>query len=159
MRYLLFGLIVVLTLFACKKDKYTTAPQVSFKSISPSFVDFSIPAGFEGGNPAMLKFEITDAEGDIGFTPNKDTSYIFVKNLLTNDVDSQYFPNLANVTTKNFKAEITFSLQNVTKCRSLPGNPPPVHVDTIYFEFFVKDFKKNKSNVVKTTTPLLYRCR
>ena len=42
MRYTLLFTIVILAFSACKKEKFTTAPQISYKSISPNAVLISI---------------------------------------------------------------------------------------------------------------------
>lgn len=53
--FVLFVLVVIA--FACTKDKFTTEPQVTIKSISPAVV-FS-------GDIIVMKGKYTDLEGDI----------------------------------------------------------------------------------------------
>jgi hypothetical protein len=53
--FILFLLSVVV--FSCKKDKYTTEPQVTVKSISPGEVSL--------GNILTIDAKFTDDEGDI----------------------------------------------------------------------------------------------
>ncbi len=53
--FVLFMLVIIA--FACTKDKFTTEPQVTVKSISPSVV-FS-------GDILIMKGKYTDLEGDI----------------------------------------------------------------------------------------------
>jgi hypothetical protein len=154
MRYLFAVSFFGLLFSSCKKDKFTTEPQISFVSVSPNAVDVTVP----NASPAKVNFEITDGDGDIGFTDGKDTAFIYLKSLLTNTVDSVYFPDLSTVSGKNFKSVVTASLEKVTKCKSRPGNPPPLHTDTLYFEIYVKDFAKHKSNVIKTNDPVFFRC-
>lgn len=55
-RYFVF-LVIAIVAVACNKDKFTTVPQVSVKSISPTSVN--------SGNVITLKSEYTDDEGDI----------------------------------------------------------------------------------------------
>lgn len=150
MRYTLILTIAILGFTACKKDKYTTAPQLKFKSISPTVVAPGL-----GAEP-VLTFTITDAEGDIGITA-KDTAYIYMKSLLTNDFDSLPFPNLQAASKSNFKADVDFSTRKVFKCKPIPGGAQ--HTDTLFFEVYVKDFAKNKSNIIKTGYPVYYTCR
>ena len=72
---------LILVFSACKKDKFTTAPQISYRSISPGDISYStnvIP---------ILTFSITDAEGDLD-----KTAYIYITNKLTNRFDSLPFP-------------------------------------------------------------------
>jgi hypothetical protein len=153
MRYCLILTIGILFFTACKKDKYTTEPQIKFKSISPTTVvgGTNVPA-------PILKINITDAEGDIGII-GSDTAFIYMKNLLTKDFDSLPFPDLRNVASKKFIADVEINTASVFKCKSLPGNPPPLHTDTLYFEIYVKDFAKNKSNVITTEYPVYFTCK
>ena len=150
MRYTLGLTIAILLLSACNKDKFTTVPQIKYKSISPT----AIVAGL--ASEPILTISITDAEGDIGLTA-KDTAFIYMKNLLTKDFDSLPFPDLQTSAKSNFKADVEFDTRKVFKCKSLPGFP--VHIDTLYFEVYVKDFAKNKSNVITTEQPVYYTCK
>jgi hypothetical protein len=152
MRQTLVFTIAILFLTACKKDKFTTVPQITFKSISPT----DITIGTTSPDP-VVTIHITDAEGDIGITA-KDTAFIYMKNLLTNHFDSVAFPDLQAAAKSKFEADVDITLSKVFKCKSLPGNPPPIHTDILYFEIYVKDFAKNKSNVIKTDQPVFYTC-
>ena len=151
MRYSLVFTIVILFLSACNKDKFTTAPQIEFKSISPNVVDNT------SASP-ILTIHITDAEGDLGINA-KDTAFVYMKNLLTNTFDSLPFPDLQAVAKSNFKADVDIDINKVLKCKTRPGNPPPLHTDTLYFQIYVKDFAKNKSNVIITNDPVYFICR
>ena len=150
MRYTLLFAIAILGFTACKKDKYTTEPQITFKKLSHNAIDLSPTSA-----TPIVTLDITDAEGDLGIT-SKDTAFIYMKNLLTNTFDSVPFPDLQSAGKSRFKAEIDLTLTKVIKCRSLPGNP--LHTDTLYFEFYVKDFAKNKSNVITTPEPVYFTC-
>lgn len=151
MRYSLVLTMAILLLGACNKDKFTTVPQIKFKSISPDVV----VSGTTSPDP-VLTIHITDAEGDIGITA-KDTAFVYMKNLLTNDFDSLPFPDLQTALKSNFKADVDITTTRVFKCKSLPGGA--LHTDTLYFEVYVKDFAKNKSNVIRTDKPVYYTCR
>ncbi len=154
MRYLpLFALLFFFS--ACNKDKFTTAPQIKFKSISPSDFASNVVINLKDQAP-KLTVHVTDAEGDIGMVPNVDTAKIFIKNLLTNRLDSFDLPDLAGAGGKNFKADIEVNLYQNLGCRSV--GPPRPRTDTIYFEVYVRDFAKNKSNVIVTDDPVYYRC-
>ena len=152
MRYSLLFTLVILFFTACKKDKFTTTPQIKFKSISPTVV-----VGGLGVPDPVITISITDAEGDLGINSN-DTAFIYMKSLLTGHFDSLPFPNLQTAAKSNFNAEVIFATSRVFKCKSLPGNPPPLHTDTLYFEIYVKDFAKNKSNVITTPEPVYFTC-
>jgi hypothetical protein len=151
MRYTLLISILALSFMACKKDKYTTAPQISFKSFNPN----------EGSNyntvadQPKLVLEITDAEGDLGFIAGKDTAKVFIKNILTSKEDSMIFPDLQAAAKKNFKATLEIGLFSVMGGRTLPTNQRP-YSDNLQFEVYVKDFAKNKSNVIITDKPFTF---
>lgn len=146
-----FGLFIVVLFSACKKDKYTTEPQLSFKSFNPNQASNLTPIEFQ---PTVI-LEIRDKEGDIGFKAGTDTSQVYVKNMLTGKLDSFYFPNLSAVAGNNFKAEIEIGLYSVMSGRDLPSSQRP-YTDTLQFEIYVTDFAKNKSNVILTTEPFIY---
>lgn len=149
MRYL-SAVIVFSCVFiaACKKDKYTTEPQISFRSIKPDVLD----RGITNGTDPVLTIRITDEEGDVGLNPGKDTARIYIKNLITNETDSLDFPNLSIAATKKFQADVDITiLSNVL----LEGSTRPApKIDTLYYEIYIRDFAKNKSNVIKTSKPL-----
>ena len=151
MRYTLVFTIIILAFAACKKDKYTTAPQIKYVSLSHNAVDLSPTSAVP-----VITINITDAEGDVGIT-SKDTAFIYMKNLLTNTFDSLPFPNLQSATKTNFKADVAITISKVLKCKSQPGFP--LHTDVLFFEIYVKDFAKNKSNVITTTEPVYFTCR
>lgn len=151
MRYSLLFTIAILFFTACKKDKYTTAPQISFKSFKPA----------EGSNyntnddqPVMV-LEITDAEGDLGNLGGTDISKAYIKNTLTNKLDSFDFPDLTRISKSNFKADVEIGLKKVMGGRSLPTSQRP-YQDTLHFEVYVTDFAKNKSNVILTDQQFIY---
>ena len=151
MRYSLLFTIAILFFTACKKDKYTTAPQISFKSFSPA----------EGSNyttfndqPVMI-LEVTDAEGDLGNISSTEQSKVYIKNMLTNKEDSLVFPDLSSISKSNFKVNIEIGLRSVLGGRSLPTSQRP-YQDTLHFEVYVKDFAKNKSNVILTDKQFIY---
>ena len=150
MRYTLLFTIAVLFFGGCKKDKFTTEPQIKYKSISPTSVSV-----VSGGADPVLTIHVTDAEGDVGIT-TKDTAFIYMKNLLTNDFDSLPFPDLQTAAKSNFEADVDITTTKVFKCRSLPGGQ--LHTDTLYFEIYIKDFAKNKSNVIRTDQPVYFTC-
>jgi hypothetical protein len=147
---LLPAFCLVALLISCKKDKFTTVPQIKYKSVSPNSVRSDLP----GTTQVMpvVTIEVTDSEGDLGLVNGKDTSKVYVKNLLTNKLDSLLLPELKAAATKNFKGDI-----NITMERFLGASTRPrPKTDTLYFEIYIKDFAKNKSNVIKTGDPVYY---
>lgn len=150
MRNTIIIFIISLIAVSCGKDKYTSAPQIQFKSVSPNRVS----SGVIIGSPEipLITLNVTDAEGDLGFKTGKDTSYIYIKNLLINRLDSFVLPDIESVTTKNFQADIRINTFDILRGSSRPRPK----VDTLYFEIYVKDFAKNKSNVITTRDPIFY---
>jgi len=146
---LIAGLILIFS--GCKKDKYTTAPQITYKKIDPNALRSDLSTDQQ--QSPILTIGITDLEGDFGFDEGKDTSYVYIKNLLSGRFDSVYFPSAVNSATgKNFEAEVKISLVNFVQ----PSGRPAPKVDTTYFEVYVTDYAKNKSNVIVTKDPLFY---
>jgi hypothetical protein len=136
---------------ACDKNKFNTVPEIKYKSVKPNFF-------FAGGtttNPdafPKITIKVTDAEGDFGFIRDQDTSRVYIKNLLSGKEDSVDFPSLQSAAAKNFEAEVDISIERV-----LQGSTRPApKTDTLFFEIFVRDFARNKSNVIKTGDPIFY---
>ena len=151
MRYSLLFTIAILFFTACKKDKYTTAPQISFKSFNPAEgSNYSTVA-----NQPIMILEVTDAEGDLGNISTTEQAKVYIKNTLTNKEDSIIFPDLRSISKSNFKANIEIGLRSVLGGRSLPTNQRP-YQDNLHFEVYVMDFAKNKSNVILTDKDFIY---
>jgi hypothetical protein len=154
MRYILSIFTVTILFFACKKDKFTTVPQITFKSVKPN-AWLSTNTAVQKDIAPVLTIRVTDAEGDLGLKAGKDTSLVYVKNLLNNVIDSsQLLPNIGTSAKPDFQADIAINLFSV-----MGGNPNSnvrPRVDTLYFEVYIKDFAKNKSNVIKTSDPVFY---
>ncbi|MBC7936679.1 MAG: hypothetical protein H7Y86_15115 [Rhizobacter sp.] len=159
MKNTLLVIFVFIGFVSCKKDKFTTAPQISFVDITPGFVTSGLPVTAPPELIPKLIFKITDAEGDFGNDPSspQDSSWIYIKHLLTMDLDSLRFPDLQRAPKNNFEAEVTASLFGSIDCIE-PGPPKP-RVDTVFYEIYVRDAKGNKSNVIKTSKPLLTECK
>ncbi len=151
MRYSLLFAIAILVFTACKKDKYTTAPQIEYKSINPNSA-LSTNNNCNIPDKPVLTIHVTDAEGDLGFIDHSDTAYVFVKNLVTNKLDSVMFTDIGAGAVKHFNADVEVSL-----CRFLAGSTRPTpKTDTLYFEVYVRDFAKNVSNTITTKDPVYY---
>ncbi len=146
MRYTLLIIMLALFLVACKKDKFTTVPAITFKSFKPdAYASNSPPGGFP-----VMTIHVTDLEGDLGFVSGKDTSYIYITNLRTNKFDSLRLPNIAGSAKKNFEGDVEVDMKGFL------GVPNNAVKDTIYFNVYLKDFAKNKSNQIKTDKPVYY---
>jgi hypothetical protein len=146
MMRVILGLAVVSLFFvACNKDKYTSAPQIEYKSLTFNFIDNTV----NSQSPSIV-FSITDSEGDLG-----DTATIHIKNLLSGDSIELAFPSLDGATKKNLKADVTASIGRLQGC--ITANPPG-HLDTMYYEVYVVDFGKHKSNTIVTGDPVYQQC-
>lgn len=139
MRLTIVIAILIFAFAACKKDKFTSSPQITFKEFKPN------QGNNRDGitNQPHLVFEITDSEGDL----DEDSSQIYVRNTFTNKLDSFHFPNLLSAKGKNFKGDVQVGLFTVMGGRDLPSTQRP-YADTIGFEVYVTDQAKHKSNVI-----------
>lgn len=140
---------------SCKKDKFTTTPQIKFIDVSPNVASSDLTSLQKEFAPKLI-LKVTDAEGDFGGTSSTDSSMIYIKHLLSNSIDSFRFPNLERAPKKDFEAEVSINLFEALECFS-PGPVRP-RVDTIFYEVYITDAKRNKSNVITTTKPVLYQC-
>lgn len=158
MKSILFVSVVSFVLISCKKDKFTTSPQISFNSISPNtFIAGTLSTDPNQKGP-FLSIQLTDLEGDFGFSDGEDTSYVYIKNISIPpyDMDSLKFPSNSAIKRKNLNAEVIVDLFNTQSLLVGTPNPSPrPFVDTLRFEVYVVDFAKNKSNVI-VTKPLYY---
>lgn len=150
MRYTLLIAGLAILFSACKKDKFTTVPQISYKSVKPNTAFSNIPPSQQ--SIPVLTISVTDAEGDLGFIDGKDTSKVYIKNLLTNREDSLILPNISTASVKDFKGDIEINLASLLGASARPRPK----TDTLYFEIYIKDFAKNKSNVIKSGDPVFY---
>lgn len=150
MRYFLIIAAVCSVFATCKKDKFTTVPQIKYKSIKPNAAQSNIPVTSQV--IPVLTIHVTDAEGDLGFASSTDVSYIIIKNLLTGKLDSLRFPDIQTSARKNFEGDVEITLTNFLGSSTRPRPK----TDTLYFEVYLKDFAKNKSNVIRTDDPVFY---
>jgi hypothetical protein len=146
---------LLLLLVACNKDKFTTAPQISLVKLSPNYAASDLPSSSDQLAPAIT-LKVTDAEGDLGNIPGREPSKIFVKNLSSQNIDSFDFPSLGSAAGKNFSAEVTVNLYNCLDC--VDGRVRP-YLDTTYYEIYINDFERNKSNTINTLgSPVYFNC-
>jgi hypothetical protein len=150
MKYLVLFFAAIILFTSCNKNKFTTVPQLTYKSITPS--TFKRGTTSTSGNIPKLIFEITDSEGDVGIVPSKDSAFIYIKNLKMNELDSVLFPNVKPISFKNFTATVEVKLDGKPSFLRVPNGSVK---DTVYYELYVKDFAKNKSEVIKCG-PLYY---
>jgi len=152
MRNTIIIFIICFIAVSCGKDKYTAAPQIRFKSVSPNQVFSNVTSPYDPSIP-FITLNVTDAEGDFG-----DTAYVYVKRIINNvphyKLDSFKMPDISSIATKNFQADIRINSFDILRGDSTRPQRPKV--DTLTFEMYVKDFAKNKSNVIITNEPIFY---
>lgn len=150
MRTALLLFIISFSVISCSKDKFTTSPQLRYKSLTSNR---STSTNFFSAPDVILN--ITDKEGDLGFT-DRDTAFVYITNLQAPYLsDSFPFPHLNGAAGKKFDAELRVNLFNMLTCTQ--STRPSI--DTFFFEIYVRDFARNKSNVIVTPDPFYYECQ
>jgi hypothetical protein len=160
MRYFFIIVIICLGFSSCKKGNGSAAPVIKFKSITESYISNLSTTQFQP--PAILTIKISDDDGDLGFKDGKDTSYVYLKNVSIPPfkIDSFKFPaSLSTLPSSAFKnfvdVEINLNASTGNGAAVLYPSGVSTRKDTTYFEVFVKDFGKNKSNLIKTDNPII----
>ncbi|MEO5890224.1 MAG: hypothetical protein ABIQ31_08225 [Ferruginibacter sp.] len=152
MRNTIIIFIISLIVISCGKDKYTTSPQIKYKSVYPNALRSNIPTDQQ--TLPQLTIELTDGEGDVGIDPGKDTAFVYIRSIINSvpdaQVDSFIMPDLKSVSGKNFQADMLISPPFKR------SNRPSPKTDTLTYEIYVKDYAKNKSNVITTEDPVYY---
>jgi len=151
MRNTIIILLISLIAISCGKDKFTSDPQIKFKSIKPDRVPSNVI--INSSRVPEIVVGVTDLEGDLGFKNGDDTSLVYIKHLGLNRTDSFRLPDIRSVVGKNFESDIIINTFDIL--RPNPGVNIRPRVDTLYYEIYVVDFAKHKSNVV-TAGPLYY---
>jgi hypothetical protein len=158
MKYLIVFFCICLFAFSCKKSGESTAPKIKFKSITSE-----MRSSQSSNIKPYLVIQVSDEEGDFGFNEGKDTSYIYIKNItaVPNFIDSFKFPAiLAKLPSTTFKSyvDVEIDINGTGTGQKLASEIPNNNQtrDSLYYEVYVKDFAKNKSNVIKTETPLVF---
>ncbi len=149
MRTILFLVLIVFFMISCSKDKFTSEPKITYSSITPN----SWSSDNTSINGPLLKFQLTDLEGDFGFQ-DTSVSYVYVRNVADSlsHFDSIPFPPMNIVDKKNLNVEVSVDLGNILP----PASAIRPHTDTLFFELYVRDFAKNKSNIIISGNPLYF---
>jgi hypothetical protein len=157
MRYLVISFLVVVVLISCKKSDGNSAPKIKFKSILETYAS-NIP--ITGQPLPILTIQVSDDDGDLGFNDGIDTSYIYIKNVTVTPfrIDSFKFPKeLSTLPKTSFRSYVDVDIDISKSSAPLIYKPTGNNRrDSLYYEIYIKDFKKNKSNVIKTDKPLVY---
>lgn len=130
--------IIATIVVACKKDQFTTKPQITVKSVNSDVVP--------SNGRLVFDLEFTDKEGDI-----KDTIWAQKKSLHCTDPDDAD-PFIYKIPddvqeTKNMKGEIEIAFEPPPICINNSADP-----DTCYFRFWMQDRARNVSDTVNSGT-------
>lgn len=141
-KILIVGFITgTIILAACKKDAYTTKPQLKFKSASSDLVLSS--------QSLVFTLELTDKEGDI-----VDSSYLYSEKISRHCADELAADSLkmptSLPTSKDIKVDVLFTYDTPPKCVANSAVD-----DTCYFRFWFKDKAGNISDTVTSGTVII----
>ncbi len=135
--------------YACKKDAYTTKPQITFKSASST--------ALKQGDIVTFQIDFTDKEGDI-----QDTLWVEkVSRTCPTTAGVQFIsknkvPNFTATTQLKGILEISFVYNsNIAGISSIIGCSNKN--DTSYFKFWLKDKAQNRSDTITSPDIILYR--
>ncbi|HEY6063138.1 MAG TPA: hypothetical protein VIV35_05990 [Chitinophagaceae bacterium] len=131
--FALFALVIIA--FACTKDKFTTEPVVTVKSISPSVV-FS-------GDIITMKGKYTDLEGDIDSILVVYKWYNGATVVLKDTFRYSFAPLDVPPKTQEADINVTFTYVNTTNPPYLPGVPKDT---TATLGLILKDKASHRSN-------------
>lgn len=146
MKKLTLACFVLVVLFACSKDKYQTAPQISIKSISNTVVPVN------GGTTITLSY--TDKEGDISdslFFVKKRLNQTVVKT--TRDTIAYKIPDFPNYDKGEIDMALSyiFDLQSAEMPPPIQGSNPSVpQPDTLVLKIWIHDKAGHTSDTVTT---------
>lgn len=137
MRNTIIIAIISLLLIACKKDKFSTAPQIKYKSVNTTVLDKFQVLSF------TLSF--TDLEGDV--------DSIYLEKVTPNCMGSNFKDSLrlpVFPSAKKQEGEIFVSYGY--RADGYPSIQEPVCAfnDTCYFRFSLKDSKGNRSDTTQS---------
>lgn len=147
MRYTALIAIISLFFLGCKKNKFSTRPQLTYKSVSAKRVIKNQVVNF--------KFTFTDAEGDINL--------LYWQKVGLNCIDTAFKDKLPIPVDlpqiKNQKGDLTVSFVNGdNSINQLPTivTTCPIASDTCFFRFVLTDQAKNKSDTVNSDIIVLF---
>ncbi len=127
--------ILILLLAGCNKDKFSTQPQLKYKSVNTNVLN--------RGENLVINLSFTDAEGDLSDTL---TIVKFAQNCSNSFRVAPYkLPAFPSGKNQSGDLVVTLSYNDVSpKC--FPNN------DTAVFKFVLKDKAQNKSDTAVTET-------
>jgi hypothetical protein len=138
---ILIVFLIVTILASCKKDQYTTAPQLTFNSVNST--------SLQKGN--LLTFEIgfTDKEGDV-----QDTMWIQrISKICPSDVSRTIpypIPNFTAVSYLKGVFEVSYAYNLINAGYPVIGTCVASKNDTSYFRFWIKDLAGHTSDTISS---------
>jgi len=143
---ILILLAIPVMFYACKKDTYTTKPQISIKTINRTTLS--------SGDVLLFDIEFTDAEGDI-----QDTLWV---QKISKTCPSNTFLSANKVpdftATSNLKGllEIGYSYNTSNQTyQTIQGCG--TKNDTTFFKFWLKDKANNRSDTISSENIVLLK--
>lgn len=140
MRYTIIFSILVLLISGCKKDKYTTVPQLKYKSVNTKQL--------HRGETLVFTLSFTDKEGDL-------TDKLIYQKVVKGCPGSNFIDSSNAVPTfpsgKNQAGELLVTLTyNDVNPQCSPKN------DTAIFKFLLRDKALNKSDTAVSDQIIIY---
>jgi hypothetical protein len=142
-------LLAVLVIAGCKKDKFTTTPQLKVKSVNSKNIS--------GNDVIRIRLRLTDKEGDFSrfFAIKKTVKGCPTSNFTDSSSLFSIPLDFINQKKKEGEVEITLTrLQRGGNTCSAPGGG--VKPDTAVFSFWTRDQAGNKSDTA-FTDPIIIR--
>jgi hypothetical protein len=141
--------LLFVLLYGCKKDRFTTKPQLKIKDIKASRATYLGTAGAV----VVINFEVTDKEGDVKdsiFMQKIDAASIpCPNNSILANLDYQ-IPNYPSSSNQKVLFRVSFSTLNIPGYALISGSACPPRADTSVFRFIVKDRAGNRSDTLTT---------
>ncbi len=144
---ILIATIILFTAAACTKNQYTTAPQLTFLSVTSDVVPINASV--------IFNLEFTDKEGDI-----QDSIYVQKRALnCPQDTFGRPYYLMPDVPTKrNSKGEIQVRYSHGINLEFPDiGDPQCVGNDTCIFQFVLKDKANNRSDTAFSTPVVIIK--
>ena len=145
MRYSILLALISLLIISCNKDKFTTVPQLKYKSANITDV---FP-----GDVLQMKLSFTDKEGDLD-------GLIYVQQYSINCTRTKFEDSLAIPkfpSTSNSDGEIVVSYGYRVPPSLVEPQCNDVKLDTCFFRFAIKDKAGNRSDTVQSEAIVLHK--
>ncbi len=146
MRNTILTALVSLLVFGCNKDKFSSTPQIKFKSFNTKELQY--------GQVLQVKLSFTDSEGDL-------SDSIYVEQRSRNCAGTTFkemYPLPVFPQVKNSEGDLLISYgYRVQNFPSLQETQCDLPIDTCYFLFMLKDKAQHMSDTIQTEDFYLYK--